>query len=265
MSGDPVVARGRQGRHRPVRHQRFGQPAGVGRESRCIASWKQGIADFLGVDDAIVFVGGHATNETTIGHLFGAGRSDPARCAGAQQHHSRCHPLRCSPPAVPAQRLAGARRAADRNPARVSPRAGRHRRRLQHGRRLPRPAQVHRSQAEAQGVPDGRRSPLHRHDGRTRPRHRRALRRRSARRRSLDGNAEQVVRQLRRIHRRLQGAGRVPEVHGAGLCVQRRHAPVGSGRGPGVAPGPAEPSPQRVAKVAGQRPAVLGTGQGAAG
>jgi 8-amino-7-oxononanoate synthase len=31
------------------------------------------IADFLRVDDAAVFVGGHATNETTIGHLFGAG------------------------------------------------------------------------------------------------------------------------------------------------------------------------------------------------
>ena len=34
---------------------------------------EQGIADFLGVDDAIVFVGGHSTNETTIGHLFGPG------------------------------------------------------------------------------------------------------------------------------------------------------------------------------------------------
>ncbi len=31
------------------------------------------IADFIGVDDAIVFVGGHSTNETTIGHLFGPG------------------------------------------------------------------------------------------------------------------------------------------------------------------------------------------------
>ncbi|MBF0548408.1 MAG: aminotransferase class I/II-fold pyridoxal phosphate-dependent enzyme [Candidatus Riflebacteria bacterium] len=29
------------------------------------------IADFLGVEDSIVFVGGHATNVTTIGHLFG--------------------------------------------------------------------------------------------------------------------------------------------------------------------------------------------------
>lgn len=34
---------------------------------------EKSIAEFLGVEDAIVFVGGHATNETTIGHLVGAG------------------------------------------------------------------------------------------------------------------------------------------------------------------------------------------------
>mmetsp|Transcript_22177 Transcript_22177/g.10594 ORF Transcript_22177/g.10594 Transcript_22177/m.10594 type:complete len:448 (+) Transcript_22177:2908-4251(+) len=32
---------------------------------------ERGIADFLGVEDSIVFVSGHATNVTTIGHLFG--------------------------------------------------------------------------------------------------------------------------------------------------------------------------------------------------
>lgn len=31
------------------------------------------ISEFLGVEDTIVFVGGHATNVTTIGHLFGPG------------------------------------------------------------------------------------------------------------------------------------------------------------------------------------------------
>ena len=31
------------------------------------------IADFIGVEDSIVLVGGHATNVTTIGHLFGKG------------------------------------------------------------------------------------------------------------------------------------------------------------------------------------------------
>jgi 8-amino-7-oxononanoate synthase/acyl carrier protein len=31
------------------------------------------LADWIGVDDSILMVGGHATNETTIGHLVGAG------------------------------------------------------------------------------------------------------------------------------------------------------------------------------------------------
>ena len=46
---------------------------------------ERGIADFLGVDDSIVFVGGHATNETTIGHLFGPG---DLICHDALAHNS---------------------------------------------------------------------------------------------------------------------------------------------------------------------------------
>ena len=38
---------------------------------RCIVSWKASIANWIGTEDAIVFVGGHATNVTTIGHLLG--------------------------------------------------------------------------------------------------------------------------------------------------------------------------------------------------
>jgi 8-amino-7-oxononanoate synthase/acyl carrier protein len=34
---------------------------------------EQAIADFIGVESALVFVGGHSTNETTLGHLFGPG------------------------------------------------------------------------------------------------------------------------------------------------------------------------------------------------
>ena len=34
---------------------------------------EQELADFIGVEDSIVLVGGHATNVTTIGHLFGKG------------------------------------------------------------------------------------------------------------------------------------------------------------------------------------------------
>ena len=62
------------------------------------------------------------------------------------------------------------------------------------------------------------------------------------RRRHLDGHAQQVVRQLRRLHRRLQGAGRVPEVHGAGVRVQRGHAAAGGGGRAGRAAAAARPS-----------------------
>lgn len=34
---------------------------------------ERGLAAWVGAEDAIVYVGGHATNESTIGHLFGAG------------------------------------------------------------------------------------------------------------------------------------------------------------------------------------------------
>ena len=34
---------------------------------------EKALAEFLGVEDSIVFVGGHSTNETTIGHLLGPG------------------------------------------------------------------------------------------------------------------------------------------------------------------------------------------------
>ncbi|REK12472.1 MAG: aminotransferase class I/II-fold pyridoxal phosphate-dependent enzyme [Planctomycetota bacterium] len=34
---------------------------------------EQAIADFIGVDAALAFVGGHSTNETTLGHLLGPG------------------------------------------------------------------------------------------------------------------------------------------------------------------------------------------------
>jgi 8-amino-7-oxononanoate synthase/acyl carrier protein len=34
---------------------------------------EQALAEFVGVDAALVFVGGHSTNETTLGHLFGPG------------------------------------------------------------------------------------------------------------------------------------------------------------------------------------------------
>ena len=70
--GRPGGGRRRQGSDRSLRHSGFGQPPGLRRED-LHRELERAIADFIGADDAIVFVGGHSTNETTVGHLFGPG------------------------------------------------------------------------------------------------------------------------------------------------------------------------------------------------
>lgn len=70
MSGDPVVIAAAQEATR-----RYGTSVSASRlvsgEKPLHRQLEQAIAQWLGVDDAITMVGGHATNETTIGHLFG--------------------------------------------------------------------------------------------------------------------------------------------------------------------------------------------------
>ena len=72
MSGDPVVSEAAR-----EATTKFGTSVSASRlvsgEKTIHRELEQGIAKFLGVDDAICFVGGHSTNETTIGHLFGPG------------------------------------------------------------------------------------------------------------------------------------------------------------------------------------------------
>lgn len=72
MSGDPVVSAAAK-----EAVDKYGTSVSASRlvsgEKPVHRELEKGIADFLGVDDSIVFVGGHATNETTIGHLVGAG------------------------------------------------------------------------------------------------------------------------------------------------------------------------------------------------
>ncbi len=72
MSGDPVVV---EAARRAV--AKFGTSVSA---SRVVSGQKpihieleQAIADFVGVENSLVFVGGHSTNETVIGHLFGTG------------------------------------------------------------------------------------------------------------------------------------------------------------------------------------------------
>ncbi|NLS96605.1 MAG: aminotransferase class I/II-fold pyridoxal phosphate-dependent enzyme [Planctomycetaceae bacterium] len=72
MSGDPVVVEAAQ-------HacQRYGTSVSASRlvsgEKDLHGDLERAISDWVGSEDAIVYVGGHSTNESTIGHLFGPG------------------------------------------------------------------------------------------------------------------------------------------------------------------------------------------------
>jgi 8-amino-7-oxononanoate synthase/acyl carrier protein len=70
MSGDPVVAAAAK-----AAIDRYGTSVSASRlvsgENGLHRELERAIVDFVGADDAIVFVGGHSTNETTVGHLFG--------------------------------------------------------------------------------------------------------------------------------------------------------------------------------------------------
>lgn len=72
MSGDPVVTQAVQ-----EATVRFGTSVSASRlvsgQKTIHVELEREIADFIGTEDSIVFIGGHSTNETTIGHLFGPG------------------------------------------------------------------------------------------------------------------------------------------------------------------------------------------------
>ncbi len=72
MSGDPIVIEAARDAV-----ARFGTSVSASRlvsgQKTIHVELERTIADFIGTEDAIVFVGGHSTNESTIGHLFGPG------------------------------------------------------------------------------------------------------------------------------------------------------------------------------------------------
>ena len=186
-------------------------------------------------------VSGHATNVTTIGHLVGAERPRRPRRAGPQQHPGRRQAVRRAGAALPAQRLATLERCLRADPRPLRARADRGRGRVQHGRRLPRPAAAHRAQAALRRLADGRRGACARRDRRARGHgigeHFGVDR---ARRRHLDGHAVQDAGQLRRLHRRLgarwSSTSSSPPpgfVYSVGMLAGHR------GRGPGRAAHPA--------------------------
>ncbi|MGE0607888.1 MAG: aminotransferase class I/II-fold pyridoxal phosphate-dependent enzyme [Pirellulales bacterium] len=72
MSGDPAVTKAAQ-----EAVARYGTSVSASRlvsgEKVLHRELEQAIAEFVGTEDAIVFVGGHSTNETTLGHLLKPG------------------------------------------------------------------------------------------------------------------------------------------------------------------------------------------------
>jgi 8-amino-7-oxononanoate synthase/acyl carrier protein len=72
MSGDPVVSAAAK-----QAIDRFGTSVSASRlvsgEKPLHRQLERGLASFIGTEDAVCLVGGHATNETTIGHLLGPG------------------------------------------------------------------------------------------------------------------------------------------------------------------------------------------------
>ncbi|MBN2291942.1 MAG: aminotransferase class I/II-fold pyridoxal phosphate-dependent enzyme [Pirellulales bacterium] len=72
MSGDPVVVKAAQDAA-----AKYGTSVSASRlvsgEKDIHGELEREIAQFLGTEDTILFVGGHSTNETVIGHLFGPG------------------------------------------------------------------------------------------------------------------------------------------------------------------------------------------------
>jgi 8-amino-7-oxononanoate synthase/acyl carrier protein len=72
MSGDPAVIRATR-----EAVARYGTSVSASRlvsgEKPVHGQLERGLADFIGTEAAIVFVGGHSTNESVIGHMFGAG------------------------------------------------------------------------------------------------------------------------------------------------------------------------------------------------
>lgn len=70
MSGDPTVSQAAKDAI-----DRYGTSVSASRiasgEKPIHQELERAVADFVGVEDSIVYIGGHATNVSTIGHLFG--------------------------------------------------------------------------------------------------------------------------------------------------------------------------------------------------
>ena len=109
---------GRQGSDRSIRHVGLGQSPGI-RQQGVHRDLELAIADLIGAKTRSYIVGGHATNETTIGHLFGPGdlvlHDALAHNSIVQGPYSRAHGRRPFPHNDSARRGSAADRVARAN------------------------------------------------------------------------------------------------------------------------------------------------------
>ena len=261
MSGEPSVTKAAQEAAR-----RYGTSVSASRlvsgEKPVHGELERAIARFLGTPAAIVFVGGHATNETVIGHLLGPG---DLIVHDALSHNS----------ILQGAILSGARR---RSFAHNQPRAAEEI--LQQYRRdyrrvliviegvysmdgdiaaLPQFVELRKRYKTLLMIDEAHSAGTLGATGRGIGEH---FRRQPPQRQHLDGNAQQVVRKLRRLRGRLASPGGVSQVHHPRLPLQRRHDATLGRRGLGVAPvvggraaaGQAAPGPGPTVPDPGQGP-----------
>ena len=222
---------------------RYGTGAGASRlvsgEKQIHRDLEHALAAFLGTPAAIVFVSGHATNVTTIGHLMGPGDlivhdilAHNSILQGARLSGATCRGFAHNDWRALDVLLSGIRHSYRRVLIAIEGV-------YSMDGDYPDLARFVDIKEKASRDALCRRGPFARNDGQDRPRPRRTRRRRPLQRRPVDGHAVQIAGELRRLHRGLRRTHRVPQVHGARVRLQRGNFPAQRGHGAGRPDGPA--------------------------
>ena len=222
MARDPqVIAAAKEATDR-LGHERLGEPAGGGQPCDSPATGRRRSPASSARRSGRGFPQRIRHERLGPGASVRRGRPDPVRRTGPQQHRARHALVESAAAAVPHNDFEFLDKLLRRHARRVSPRRRGHRGGLQHGRRLPGLAAVHRSQAAAQGTALCRRGALAGRHGRRGAGHLRTFRRRSGRRRHLDGYHQQGPGKLRADTSPARDARRVPEIHHARFRLRHR-------------------------------------------
>ena len=223
MSGDPVVSQAAKDAI-----DRYGTSVSASRlasgERPLHRELEKEIADLIGTEDSLAFVSGHATNVTTIGHLFG---KPDLIVHDALIHNSvlqGCQLSQATHLSFPHNNW----QALDMILRESRPRF---RRALvviegvySMDGDIPGTARIHKGQEATRSLSDGGRGSFPRRIGEKGRGYWRALWNQSCRCGTLDGHIEQILCQLRRLYRRIWSPHRISEIHCTGLCLQRGNA-----------------------------------------